>query len=362
MKRRICLLVVLFYIIVSLSVKVWGMDLGAQQPIGWNDSIEIGINETYTYDVGAPVSWTIVGDESIVSYEGKKGNKRTFKGLKAGTTKAYMSLLTGGQCVLTITVHDYEAEKAAKEAEKLQQTNSYLEEIKALKGKEVPSADAKYSDVAKWVTSEYFYNDSKQLKKIAKTKDGQEKMKTWVKELNKHIRGGTKLTDTSDSTKITETNILYTAREYLNDLISTNGDSKEVDNTSDKYNKTAEKIQKIFSAALKTVTGGTNRSVIIFDDVLSNVEKYKPDESSMDANSAKKIEGATSKILTAISNVGIVVAVIMLAIIGIKYMIGSVEEKAQYKEDMLPYVIGAFILFSITGLVKILIAIGNKIN
>lgn len=107
---------------------------------------------------------------------------------------------------------------------------------------------------------------------------------------------------------------------------------------------------------------GEQRSAVDFDDVISDTSKYKPDENAMDANSAKKIEGATSKILTTISNVGIVVAVIMLAIIGIKYMIGSVEEKAQYKEDMLPYVIGAFILFSITGLVKILIAIGNKIN
>lgn len=259
------------------------------------------------------------------------------------------------------TINKELADKAENE-KKLQQTNSYLEEIKALKGTKVPSIDAKYSDVAKWVTSEYFYNNSKQLKQIAKTKDGQEKMKAWVKELNKHVRGGTKLTDTSDSTKITETNILYTAREYLNDLISTNGDSKEVDDTSNKYNNIGEKIQKIFSAALKTISGGTDRSVITFDDVLSNVEDYKPDESDMDANSAGKIESATSKILTTISNIGIVVAVIMLAILGIKYMIGSVEEKAQYKEDMLPYVIGASILFGITGLVKILIAIGDKIS
>ena len=44
-----------------------------------------------------------------------------------------------------------------------------------------------------------------------------------------------------------------------------------------------------------------------------------------------KIESVGSRVLTTISNVGIVLSVVMLAIIGLKYMIGSVEEKAQYK-------------------------------
>lgn len=52
--------------------------------------------------------------------------------------------------------------------------------------------------------------------------------------------------------------------------------------------------------------------------------------------------------------VGSGLSVIVLIILGIKYMFGSVEEKAEYKKSLLPYVIGAVILFSassITGII-----------
>ncbi len=38
--------------------------------------------------------------------------------------------------------------------------------------------------------------------------------------------------------------------------------------------------------------------------------------------------------------------VIILIAIGIKYMLGSVEEKVEYKKHMMPYVLGAFVLFT----------------
>ena len=36
----------------------------------------------------------------------------------------------------------------------------------------------------------------------------------------------------------------------------------------------------------------------------------------------------------------------MLLIIGIKYILGSVEEKAEYKQTMWPYVLGAVLIFA----------------
>ena len=43
-------------------------------------------------------------------------------------------------------------------------------------------------------------------------------------------------------------------------------------------------------------------------------------------------------------------------------MVGSAEEKAQYKKDLVPYFIGAVLLFSITTIVKILQAFGNNLS
>jgi len=52
-------------------------------------------------------------------------------------------------------------------------------------------------------------------------------------------------------------------------------------------------------------------------------------------------------IISVIEYVGIIAGAIVLTIIGIKYMLGSVEEKAEYKKTMIPYIVGcAFIMCS----------------
>ncbi|OKZ65641.1 MAG: hypothetical protein BHW02_03850 [Clostridium sp. 28_12] len=51
------------------------------------------------------------------------------------------------------------------------------------------------------------------------------------------------------------------------------------------------------------------------------------------------------KILGILQTVGIVLSVIILVILGIKYMMGSAEEKAEYKKTMIPYLVGAVLIF-----------------
>ena len=49
-----------------------------------------------------------------------------------------------------------------------------------------------------------------------------------------------------------------------------------------------------------------------------------------------------------------------LMILAIKYMLGSVEEKAQYKKTMFPYVIGCVLIFGITNILAIIIDMVSK--
>ena len=65
------------------------------------------------------------------------------------------------------------------------------------------------------------------------------------------------------------------------------------------------------------------------------------------------------KILGIIQVLGSVVSVLALVVIGIKYMLGSVEEKAKYKETMLPYIVGCIMLFAITNIATTLYKIGR---
>lgn len=61
-----------------------------------------------------------------------------------------------------------------------------------------------------------------------------------------------------------------------------------------------------------------------------------------------------AKIIGTIQVVGIIIAVVVLLVLGIKYMIGSAEEKAEYKKTMMPYVVGALLIFAASTIVNIL--------
>lgn len=75
-----------------------------------------------------------------------------------------------------------------------------------------------------------------------------------------------------------------------------------------------------------------------------------------------KIQGLGASIVTIMQTVGIVVAVVILLVLGIKYMMGSAEEKAEYKKTMMPYIVGAILIFASTTIVNIVYQLANGLN
>lgn len=86
---------------------------------------------------------------------------------------------------------------------------------------------------------------------------------------------------------------------------------------------------------------------------------YKPSDKDI---GAKDIKDRANVIIGIIKTVGIVLSVLVLIILGIKYMVGSVSEKAEYKKTMIPYLIGAIMLFAIPQLVQIIYDIATQIK
>ncbi len=78
------------------------------------------------------------------------------------------------------------------------------------------------------------------------------------------------------------------------------------------------------------------------------------------ANS-EELKQKTGNVLGIVQVIGSVVSVIILMAIGIKYMLGSVEEKAEYKKTLMPYLIGAALVFSGTTIPQILYQISKNI-
>lgn len=65
------------------------------------------------------------------------------------------------------------------------------------------------------------------------------------------------------------------------------------------------------------------------------------------------IQTAGNKVVQIVSTVGSILSVIVIIVLGIKYMMGSVEEKADYKKTMLPYLIGAIFIFAASNIANI---------
>lgn len=94
-------------------------------------------------------------------------------------------------------------------------------------------------------------------------------------------------------------------------------------------------------------------NTVIADDAISdprdNPGAYQPG----DVNGADRVMDIGNRIIGIIRFVGSFASVIVLIVIGIKYMSGSIEERAEYKKTMVPYIVGAVLVFGITNLLGI---------
>lgn len=110
-----------------------------------------------------------------------------------------------------------------------------------------------------------------------------------------------------------------------------------------------------------TIISISDISCASFELKLEPIENVAFDPNAWDptpeVNNATLSPTVTNKIgpiLGAIQTVGAVISVLALMLIGIKTMIGSVEEKTQYKEAMPGYLIGIFLVFSMTSIPNII--------
>ena len=67
-----------------------------------------------------------------------------------------------------------------------------------------------------------------------------------------------------------------------------------------------------------------------------------------------------SQIISVIMSVAVVVAVIATIVLGIRYVYSAPNEKAEIKNKMLPYIIGAILIFASTGLVNLVYIIAKE--
>lgn len=79
-----------------------------------------------------------------------------------------------------------------------------------------------------------------------------------------------------------------------------------------------------------------------------DVNYFKPTETPV----PDEVLDTGGMIVSIIQVVGTIIAVITIMILGIKYMMAGVEEKANYKKTMIPYLVGCILLFATVTIVN----------
>ena len=106
--------------------------------------------------------------------------------------------------------------------------------------------------------------------------------------------------------------------------------------------------------------------VILFSLILTNFSfaAKKATATATDINSflgygdeidevIQKEEDALNSVLSIVQAIGISVATIMLLVLGIKYMISSVSDRAEIKKHAVIYITGAMLLFGASAIMQI---------
>ena len=97
-----------------------------------------------------------------------------------------------------------------------------------------------------------------------------------------------------------------------------------------------------------------NCNVYATDSIIQGAEDFlsKGDEDTLNSDKIKEVSDKIYFIFTAI---GSAIIVIVGAILGIQFILGSTEEKAKIKEALIPYAIGTIIIYGSWGIWRMMV-------
>lgn len=96
--------------------------------------------------------------------------------------------------------------------------------------------------------------------------------------------------------------------------------------------------------------------LLLFQTISFAGEDLNPDEykTSLSYGDASDIFSKGGKVLKILRNIAAIVSVVTISIIGLRYMFGSVDQRAEYKETMRPVIIGCILVASLSTILTII--------
>lgn len=127
----------------------------------------------------------------------------------------------------------------------------------------------------------------------------------------------------------------------------------EVESAVDKKDDSAMDIPDII---YQYPTKNESTSAGSLDDMMGDADKFI-DSAENAAISSSSLQDFSKTFYNILLTVGIVVAALVASILGIKFMMGGAEEKANVKELIVPYIVGCILVFGAFAIWKIVVTI-----
>jgi len=110
-------------------------------------------------------------------------------------------------------------------------------------------------------------------------------------------------------------------------------------------------LQKIILFIIMFIFVLTFFDTISFAGETLDTDEYKTD---LQYDDATYLFDKGAVILNLLRNIAAVVSVVTLSIIGVRYMVGSVEQKAEYKQTMMPVIIGCVLVGGLSAILTLI--------
>ena len=118
-------------------------------------------------------------------------------------------------------------------------------------------------------------------------------------------------------------------------------------------NKTL-KLLAVIIMAIAVICTSTSMVFAAPVDVVDAVDKQIEEAGKTGNAAATELTGIAGKVVNLIQIASAVLAVVLIAVFGFKFILGSANEKADYQKSFIPLIVGVVVVFAATSIAKLL--------
>ena len=118
-----------------------------------------------------------------------------------------------------------------------------------------------------------------------------------------------------------------------------------------------EKTLKLFVVVLMAIAVICTSTSMVFADpagIVNDIDKEIDNAGKQGNEAATELTGLAGQVINLIQIASAVAAVILIAVFGFKFILGSANEKADYQKSFIPLIVGVVVVFAATSIAKLL--------